>query len=232
MSNGLFSVVETVVNDKVQAGELFTAHDVTLEVRTRGHRSGHNEVRDAVHDYYDRGGFGIGYTRTIITVPSGSHPYLYHRGVDDPSTYNKVRGGAKSGPKQVSSNNNSSISIPPGLLGGDSSPNSSDDDDLGSSKSKNDFTRLVDNRKTLSVPVVLIRQAGFKAGQKVYAVAHADGVKISSDQPTPASVFGKYTVDSYSQVRITQHLLSRAGIAGEKYTITRSNDNILIKLSR
>jgi len=88
----LISVVEAVVNEKVQAGEMFTAHDVTLEVRKRGHRADHNEVRDAVHAYYGRGGFGVGYTRTNISVPGGQ-PLLYHRTVDDPSTYSNIRGG-------------------------------------------------------------------------------------------------------------------------------------------
>jgi hypothetical protein len=98
MSNqSLVSVVETVVNEKVQNNELFTAHDVTLEVRNRGHRAGHNEVRDAVHDYYSRGGLGVAYARTNITVPGGN-PYLYHRIVDDPLNYQNVRGGTVSVP--------------------------------------------------------------------------------------------------------------------------------------
>jgi len=71
----LVPVIETVVDEKVQAGELFTAHDVTIEVRSRGHRTGHGEVRDAVHDYYGRGGLGVAYTRTNISV-LGGNPYL------------------------------------------------------------------------------------------------------------------------------------------------------------
>ena len=47
----LSPVAETVVNEWVQAGEMFTAHDVTLEVRNRGHKAGHGEIKDAVHDY-------------------------------------------------------------------------------------------------------------------------------------------------------------------------------------
>jgi len=88
----LVPVVEAVVDEKVQAGEMFTAHDITLEVRNRGHQAGHNEVRDAVHDYYGRGGLGVAYTRTNISVPGGQ-PLLYHRSVDDPSTYGNIRGG-------------------------------------------------------------------------------------------------------------------------------------------
>lgn len=91
-TTGIVPVVEQVCNDQVQNGGMFTAHDITLEVRNRGHRVGHNEVRDAVHDYYTRGGLGIAYTRTSITVPAGGTPFLYHRTVDDASTYGNIRG--------------------------------------------------------------------------------------------------------------------------------------------
>ena len=91
MKMSLVTVVEQVVNDKVQNGEMFTAHDVTLEVRSRGHRAGHAEIRTAVHDYFNRGGMGVAYNRSTITVPGGT-PFLYHRLVDDPSTFANVRG--------------------------------------------------------------------------------------------------------------------------------------------
>lgn len=90
--SSLILVVEAVVDEKVQAGAMFTAHDITLEVRNRGHSAGHNEVRDAVHDYYGRGGLGVAYTRTNISLPGGQ-PFLYHRGTDDPATYSNIRGG-------------------------------------------------------------------------------------------------------------------------------------------
>jgi plasmid stability protein len=92
--SSLISIIEAVVDEKVKAGEMFTAHDVTLEVRKRGHRADHNEVRDAVHDYYARGGLGVAYTRTNISVPGGQ-PLLYHRTVDDPSTYLNIRDGGR-----------------------------------------------------------------------------------------------------------------------------------------
>jgi len=268
MSNpSLIPVVETVVDEKVQAGELFTAHDVTLEVRQRGHRAGHGEVRDAVHDYYGRGGLGVAYSRTIISVPGGN-PYLYHRGADDPSVYQNIRGG---GNISVPNPNPATISVPPFGQSGDGDDDGDDDGDgqavnipsnlLGSlssvpqnsvagiavsgvngharnsatrtsNKPGNTKARTVDGRGTLSIPAPIIRQLGFKPRQKVYAVAATNGVDIVATQPPASAVYGTYTVDDHEQVRLTQALLQRAGIAGKQYDVEQLNNKVVVKLSK
>lgn len=265
MSNAsLVPVVETVVDEKVQAGELFTAHDVTLEVRSRGHRAGHGEVRDAVHDYYGRGGLGVAYTRTNITVPGGN-PYLYHRGADDPATYSNVRGGGtvkvpspatipvppvgQSGDDDDDDDDGQAVTIPPSLLGSLSSVVGTTPSVAGiavsgvngharnsatrtSNKPGNTKARTVDGRGTLSIPAPIIRQLGFKPRQKVYAVAATNGVDIVATQPPASAVYGTYTVDDHEQVRLTQALLQRAGIAGNQYDVEQSNNKVVVKLSK
>lgn len=125
MSNAIQPVIESVVDSKVQNGEMFTAHDITLETRTRGHRAGHNEVRDAVHDYYSRGGMGVAYTRTSITVPLGGTPFLYHRSVDDPANYQNIRGQG-----QVPTPSTSTIAVPaPSSITATDGDDGDDDDD-------------------------------------------------------------------------------------------------------
>lgn len=263
MSNAsLIQVVETVVDEKVQAGELFTAHDVTLEVRVRGHRAGHGEVRDAVHDYYGRGGLGVAYSRSNIPVPGGN-PYLYHRGVDDPSTYQNIRGGTVNVPSPATipippvgqiddddddDDDGHSVTIPANLLNGLSTQNYSvagiavsgtnvtgharNSATRTSNKPGNTKARTVDGRGTLSIPAPIIRQLGFKPRQKVYAVAATNGVDIISTQPPASAVYGTYTVDDHEQVRLTQALLQRAGIAGKQYDVEQVNDKVVVKLSK
>lgn len=260
MSNSsLIPVVEAVVDEKVQAADMFTAHDVTLEVRIRGHKAGHNEVRDAVHDYYGRGGLGVAYTRTNISVPGGQ-PFLYHRSVDDPSTYGNIRGGGtvnvpspatipvppvgQSGSDDDDDDDGQAVSIPPSLLGSLSSVQSvggiaiSAPSNNGhahntrtSNKPGNTKARTVDGRGTLSIPAPIVRKL-FKVGQHVYAVAATQGVVLSAKQPPAAAVFGKYTVDTHEQVRVTQSLLQRAGIAGKKYDVEEGPDYVAVKLSK
>lgn len=256
--SSLIPVVEQVVNEKVQGDEMFTAHDVTLEVRSRGHRAGHAEIRSAVHDYYSRGGMGVAYTRSTITVPGGT-PFLYHRLVDDPSTFANVRGlntsvltSATIAVPPVSSTNDSdddddddddgsgnSIQLPSNLLGNlsvggvavqpasqvQSSPS------RGANKPGQVNARKVDARDTLSIPSNLVRAAGFKSQQKVYAFGNASGDGLIVDSTKPANgVVHEYTVDLHDQVRVTQKCLEDAGIGGTNYNLEITpQSQILVK---
>lgn len=225
----LSKIVEKVVDEKVQLGDMFTAHDVTLEVRNRGHRASHGDVRDFVHDYYNRGGLGIAYTRINITVPGGGTPFLYYRTVDDPANYKDIRGASTLTPvvnSSIVSVPSSQVVIPPALLNGNTPVNVKKSAKPGLSK-----FRPVDNRGTLSIPTKIIRQL-FTVGQKVFAVANSDGVNIVADQPANSTVFGKYTVDAHTQVRITQSLLNRAGIGGTEYDVEQGVDRVVVKLAK
>jgi hypothetical protein len=84
-------IIEEVIEEKVRAGEMFTALDISLEVKKRGGTDRHRHMKRIVHDYHDRGLMGAGYTRTLIRIPDAkSQAYLYYRKSDDPSAY-KVR---------------------------------------------------------------------------------------------------------------------------------------------
>jgi retron-type reverse transcriptase len=80
-------LVDQIVREKVQAGAMFTAYDVTLEARRRGANVGHRDVRDLVHECYEQGRLGAAYKRTPIDVGAPTRPFLYHRFGDDPNSY-------------------------------------------------------------------------------------------------------------------------------------------------
>lgn len=258
----LVPVIEAVVDEKVQANELFTAHDITLEVRSRSHRASHGEVKDAVHDYYGRGGLGVAYTRTIITVPGGGSPFLYHRSADDPSTYQNIRGGTGTvntptpttiaipafgqtttdgndgSPNTVTIPQNllSSISVTPLAFHATIIPNPTPVSVPTPNHTRNSAgitkARKVDGRGTLSIPSPIIRQVGFQPRQKVYAVAATNGVDIVATKPPASAVFSTFTVDDHEQVRLTQSLLERAGISGTKYDVEQTSNKVIVKLSK
>ena len=259
----LAPVVEQVVNDKVGAGEMFTAHDVTIDVRSRGHRAGHAEIRSAVHDYYGRGGMGVGYTRSTITVPGGT-PFLYHRQVDDPATFSHIRGLNVNVPTSAtivvppagSTSNDSdddddddadgsgnSIQLPSNLLGNLSvagvavqSPSQVHSGSRGQNKPGQVNARKVDGRGVLSIPTNIVRGAGMKPSQKVYAypVYPVGGILVISRYRLNqnSTLPHEYTVDAYNQVRVTQKCLEDAGIGGSKYDLELSSSSeILVKAS-
>jgi hypothetical protein len=260
--SSLVPVVEQVVNDKVQQGEMFTAHDVTLEVRGRGHRAGHAEIRTAVHDYFQRGGMGVAYTRSTITVPGGT-PFLYHRLVDDPSTFANIRGLNTNVPTSATiavpppsaivndgddedededededdGDSGLGINLPPNLLGNLSVAGVAVQPAVGVQKAASNKpgqvnSRQVDDRGTLSIPTNLVRGAGLRTYQKVYAFSNGSGTLVVDATKPAAGVVHEYTVDSHDQVRVTQKCLQDAGIPGKSYNLElNANSQILVKAS-
>src|SRR5260370_42205330 len=76
-----------IVQAKVQAGEMFTAFDVTQEARRRGSQVRHGDVKDVVHDCFQQGLMGATYQRALIDIGAPTQPFLYHRFDSDPRSY-------------------------------------------------------------------------------------------------------------------------------------------------
>jgi hypothetical protein len=221
-TSGLQAVTENVIDSKTQNNEMFTAHDITLELRNRGHRASHHEVKEYVHDYYSRGEMGIAYTRSTITVPLGGTPYLYHRQVDDPSQYQNIRGQG-----QTPTPSTHTVAIPDLL----SSITSIVDNTLIASSDLSATGRKADARNTLSVPVNLVKAAGFDIGDCVYVSVVGNVLEITKN---PSGNDGrKYTVDKGQQIRITQAALEEIGMgnAGDTYDLSQQADKIFVKKS-
>lgn len=208
-------VIEQVIQDKVQNNELFTAHDITLEVRNRGHRAKHDEVKDIVHDFYNRGLMGVAYGKSNISVPNGN-PILYYPLNSDPNIYSNIRN------QSSIASNPSTITIP--------SFNSPVNLVVKKNKPGQCIKRFVDRRQALSIPCDVVKKAGFIAGQKVYVTNLNDKDKvIISDK-----LFSKraFTVDNKNQIRITQNTLNYYGLGGQFYDIKNGQNSILVELSK
>lgn len=79
-------LVDDIVQRRTSAGELFTAFDITTEVRQRGKQVRHGEVRDHVHDLFRGGGMGASYERSVVDI-DGNKPWVYHRFDVNPKSY-------------------------------------------------------------------------------------------------------------------------------------------------
>jgi hypothetical protein len=81
-------LIEEVVEEKVRAGEMFTAFDVSLEVKKRGGTDRHRHMKRYVHAYHGRGLMGTDYARTLIPIPGArAQAYLYYPKSADPAGY-------------------------------------------------------------------------------------------------------------------------------------------------
>jgi RNA-directed DNA polymerase len=80
-----------IVLERIAAGEMFTAFDVTTEARKRGANVRHGEARDIIHGFWEAGTMGAAYSRTTIDVGAPTRPFLYHRYDADPSSYPGIK---------------------------------------------------------------------------------------------------------------------------------------------
>jgi hypothetical protein len=115
----ILKVIEAVAKEKSGNGDMFTAHEITKAVRGKGHRLAHRDGRDAVHDLYSRGEFGIAYTRTQVDIGQQAWPWLYHKTADDPSTFVAYDG---SNPKGQPSASPSPVATVPGSAANSNPP--------------------------------------------------------------------------------------------------------------
>lgn len=107
-------LIDDIVQQKVQAGESFTAYDVTIIARQRGGNVRHNDARDLVHEYYESGRMGAAYARTQIDVGAPVRPWLYHPFSVDPQSYRSP--GTGGGGATSSSGTAGGAAQPPGLI--------------------------------------------------------------------------------------------------------------------
>jgi hypothetical protein len=81
-------LVEQIVQEKCQAGEMFTAFDVSVEAKKRGSRERHRDMRAVVHACFEQGIMGPAYQRNRITIPgAAAKAWLYYHYQSDPYTY-------------------------------------------------------------------------------------------------------------------------------------------------
>lgn len=214
--------IETVVLEKCQNAELFTAFDVTKAVRAKVGRSvnvPHNDVKQEVHNLFASGQMGSDYTRTLGNLPLASgipQPWVYHPTTADPSSYG-------SGIPQLSAPTSSNVVVTPvSAVGTDDGVNQTSD---GHYK--------VDGRDTLCVPKSLLEAVGLKAGDEAHVSAdalagHLVVTKSLPDQ-TVLTPLSSYTVDKYGNVRITQHTLVKGGIGGKVYEIDGDHSKVVVR---
>lgn len=218
MDFGTLQVVETVVFEKCQAGDLFTAYDITKEVRNRVGRGTsvlHNDVKQEVHNMFANGQMGADYTRNLgnLSLPAGvSQPWVYHRTTDDVVNYGQNAAAGQSTP-------------PPSLQV------SGDDNDDGVNKTSDGYYR-VDARETLCVPKAMLAAIGLNPADEAYvsADALAGHVVVTKGLPdqTVLTPLSTYTVDKYGNVRITQATLVRGGVGGKEFEIEGDSTKVIL----
>ncbi len=79
--------VKDVIADKVSQNQMFTAFDITKELRKKGQQVSHYNIKRIVHTIYNNGDMQ-GYDRSLVNIAGVPlQPFLYHPMSADPAVY-------------------------------------------------------------------------------------------------------------------------------------------------
>jgi hypothetical protein len=195
--------VEQIVQEKCQAGEMFTAFDISVEAKRRGSQERHRDMKVVVHHCFDQGIMGPAYQRNLIPIPGvPAKAWLYYHYQSDPYSYQaqarsqaptKRRGRTSSdGAYQV--DKRARICIPARLL------------------------RQAGFRPGEHVLVV--------------AAARAKHLLLTRQQPTTPEqqVLSVYRVERHGNVRIVQGTLKKAQLGGSAYDMDGDSQQVTLRL--
>lgn len=207
--------IEDIVITKVNAQDMFTAWDITVESRSQGIQAQHHEIKLVVHGFFDSGSMGTDYKRVLHDVGAQVQPWLYYPKSANPKDYNTP---ANFPPKKaVQSGPSISIGLPQSL-----SPN----------------VAKADKRGTVCIPKTAIKNAGLNPGDTayVYPVPNNNRLIVVKD---PADAGGSqnfkhriYRVDCNGNIRLTKKSLILANIPvgskGQQYSVLQQGKTISI----
>lgn len=233
------SVIDSIVDSKVQGGELFTAFDVSLEVQRDLKASGsfhsdnhrHRNIKNDVHKSIDRYLNTAQYERQLRDVGASTDAFVYYPQGCDPSSYvpltrndSPVSTPVVNSPYVI----NIPASVPQTVVAPVvTSSNDGGTDDAGDG-------RKPDARGTVCVPNYLLRNAGFSSGDTASVYSGKDDLGndclvISKQVPAGVNPLTSYTVDSYCNVRITNSVFVNTGNVSTSYDFDGNSTSVFVK---
>jgi hypothetical protein len=221
------SVIETVVNEKVQNNEIFTAFDITILAQGQLksdkkfdpsiHR--HRAMKNDIHRIINSVVSGV-YDRQLRDVGASSDAHVYYPYGSDPANYVALTVAdlfkVKVDPVVASVLNDSFTPVPA----------------TSDTKICN-----ADARGTVCISKFLIENAGMKAGDVAVVYTGKDDLNrdalILVGRANAASVvadsLATYTVDYHGNIRVTVSVLSEAKMVAANYDCDGNSTKVFIR---
>lgn len=230
------SLIEEVVDRKVNNQEMFTAFDVSLEVQEKAKGQGlpftkHSHMKGDTHRCIDTHVNSGAYQRTLKDVGAPVDAFLYYPAGADPDTYvpRPRKDAVKTAPAAVAATSPGAIDT--SQFG---TSDNNDDSDVSSAVDTDDDEegdqtasgRTPDARGSLTVPSYLLRAAGFAEKEVAYVTKQGDTLVLSKQTPPGSVPLTTYTVDYHNNVRITDKTL--ANIPGSSYDFDGTSDQVVV----
>jgi hypothetical protein len=226
------TLLEDIIEEKTNAGEMFTAFDVSLVAKSRGETDRHRSIKHVVHDYFEAGRMPGDYTRTLMNVGAPEQAFVYHRVIDDVRTYQPH---GRKGNKQPQQQQPIKAATPPTPVNSLSVVTPTQHD--GGASVPGGATAKADARGTVLIPADVMRKAGFKplANVAVYADPSEKTVVVVADKSTvPSGISPRsYTVDAANNVRVAGAVFDKAGLKvsgkGERFKVEYQQHKVTLK---
>ena len=221
-------LVKEVVDSKVANQEMFTAFDVSLEVKSKCKSQNlppmrHSEMKADIHNYIMDEYISTGlYNKSLHDVGAPSRAFLYHSPSSDPNNYVPMdRSSFGNNKPQDTSQSNSLASL--GVAVADSTVGTKRRFQTAGEREK-DGT-FPDKRKSIRVMVGLLRQLGLEPKDTAYisrAVINNENHIVVSKNPRDNNI-GSYTVNPNGGIAITSALQYDAAIHAPSYDVCVSD---------
>ena len=238
--------INDVVTDFVNDGRLFSAFEVSLEVQKRQtavgesperHRHMKREIHGSLQQYLSTSLYDCVNQKVGDDDGKALYALLYYPAGADPNSYlpldrkDSTKPTSPAQPATATSPALPTTATSPALPATASVPSLSLTSN-GNGGDNKDSGRKTDARGVICVPNYLLRAAGFQHKDIAYVVASQENGKdvIRLTKRATTTPLAQYTVDSYSNVRITRATLDAAGIGqdGATYDFEGTSANEVI----
>ncbi|HCX24427.1 MAG TPA: hypothetical protein DHN29_21085 [Cytophagales bacterium] len=208
------NLIETIVEEWIDEEKMFTAFEVSIEVKKRARSFGqpverHRDMKNDIHRELSQYTSSGEYERKPVDVAPGVEAFVYHHADDDPDNYQNtvVVGTPKAQTVQPSQSAVVAAPVIPAL----SKP-----------VTGNKAGKGTDARGSLTVPATELRKINAKPGDTVevyFAGASFTGYRIHLSKKALNTQSGKtsYTVNKSNNFRITARTLKKANLTGPTY---------------
>lgn len=209
--------IEEVLNDMIDEREMFTAFDITTQVRNAGIHVYHSDVRVWLDKEFNEvlSIFADDYERNSRLVSNNVYAFVYHPDTKNVDDYDKDRW-------------QSTTAV---------STDATDDTDcITKDDSASDDVCIVDGRNRLCVPAANIRRLGVKAGGRVCVYPVSTGQEVVVVAEASLTEFEKQNLDKLSilyvdksdNLRLGQNTLNNKGLSGSKFVVKNMSSSKII----
>jgi hypothetical protein len=203
------NLIEKTVDDYVKGNMMFTAYDVTKEVRKQAtDRVYNDEVKKDVHKYFGQG-MMAGYSRALAIIAGvNPQPWLYFPMGADPSKYTGTPIAHDTQPDDgnVISSIGSFANTAPTI---------------------DSKVYKLDTTDRLCIPNKFVRQLGVNTGWTLFV--NQSGTALSISKTGNINFLAFYMVDKDDNVRLTASTLRKGGLNCSEFQIDGTLSEILIK---